>query len=168
MYTLISFFLPMTIFALYRLCRVIIFKKRPNNYDYWFGIRCGAVIGFFLSIILTNTYAEYKSEKVGYNIVTLSDVSGTTGSFALGTGTINNTFYYCFYYHHIAGGFALGKVEANSSRIVEWDKNYGRVTWLEYETTNFEKWMGSSGEFKRYVIYVPKGSVVRSYRLDAN
>ncbi len=125
------------------------------------------VLGSFLlsGFILIIVMCLISTKEVTYTtrIVSLQDNTRTEGSFALGSGHIEGVTYYCYYYNHIDGGYALGKVKTSNTRIVEWDKDYA----IKQCTMDENKEWGKGHMVGGYVFYVPKGTVVRNFNLDA-
>lgn len=120
------------------------------------GLIVALIIGFFCP-------AEYIQSDT-YRIVSLSDKAGVSGDFFLGCGVIDSKLYY-FFYREDGQGYRLGKIEASKTTIVEKDRDIGVIYLYEDIPIGIYKYLAlCSGQ--KYVIEVPKGSIIRSFKLN--
>ena len=157
-----SLYLLLGTFALSIITLLLIFGK-PDE-DHWLGF--GVVSFISTAVIFVSVMMLFvPMHKVTYTtkIVSLQDNSEVEGSFTLGSGYIGESSYFCYYYNHIDGGYALGKEPTRNARIVEWDKKYA----IKQYTREENKEWNTSGSTSGVVFYVPRGTIVRNYNLDA-
>lgn len=127
----------------------------------WIGamIVGGITLGIYSSNIEHRDY-----EKHYLYITSVNRGNDIEGDFFLGSGTIKEKSYYYFYYKS-KYGYKLDKVDADNSYIVETDEGKPRITKVKtkYNQDHFIKI--TYGGFKRYIIYVPKNTIVRDFKL---
>ncbi len=142
-------------------CIVFWGERSEDGFIFLGGLMSFLVSGFIFIIVMVCI----PTKEVTYTtrIVSLQDNNRTEGSFSLGSGHIEGVTYYCYYYNHRDGGYALGKVKTSNARIVEWDKDYAIKKYTMVENKEWGKGHMVGG----YVFYVPKGTVVRNFNLDA-
>ena len=87
------------------------------------GTLIGLVVGFFLSMILSLAVKSSREpvNKDPIDIHAMSDGSGISGSFFIGSGTIKDVQYYYFYSSTESGGFKQQKAPVTTSTIFEHD-----------------------------------------------
>lgn len=118
------------------------------------GIFCA--IALFLTIIGIVDYPKYQAPSKTHivDIMSISRNSSVEGSFALGTGTIEEESYY-FYYYKTDKGIKLGKIVADNTYIIETNE----ITPSIYE-------IKEANTFSTYTnLYVPVGTVMTVYSL---
>ena len=89
------------------------------------------------------------------DIMSISRGSSVEGHFVLGTGAIEETNYY-FYYYETDKGIKLGKIPADKTYIIETDKFVPSI----YEITEANTILTYN------TLYVPIGTVMTVYRLN--
>jgi len=130
----------------------------------------GALVGMLLGILLGFCLpTEIEPTTRTRDLVTLQDNSSTSGHFFLGSGTIDGTMKYAFYYMTEDSLFHLGTKNADRSSIKyvktkpllringwkltkHWKNNWGLDSHVGKETNVFE---------------VPEGTILTGYSLDA-
>jgi hypothetical protein len=138
------------------------------------GALVGCLIGVFLGLFVAFAFVmggpQHASvERSRTPLVALQDTVSVQGRFFLGSGSINGELVYVYYYETEDGGIRSGYVSANRSVVYEEDRADALVvTYEEYlEPSPFRLISGYNGASSRtYKIYVPKGTVVRSFQLD--
>ena len=102
-----------------------------------------------------------------YELVALADTSQMSGKVFLGTGSIDETQYYIYYYRE-SGSIRQGKVPVESTEIFEWsetDKGKLEEVPLKFKS-NWEYLITFPSFDTQYRIYVPEGSITNSFNLD--
>lgn len=119
--------------------------------------------GIFGAIVLALTitgichYPEYQTPSSTHivDIMSINRGSSVEGHFSLGSGTIEETSYY-FYYYETDRGIKLGKVEADDTYIIETSEFIPSI----YEVKE-------ANTFSTYnILYVPVGTVMTVYNLS--
>jgi len=129
----------------------------------------GAMVGLMLAMALLEIVeAEYKVME-SYNIVSLQDNNGIHGSFFLGIGSINDKMRYTFYYEKEEGLYKMRQLNPSQVSIKYTDKNprveeLGRVP-IKSFMKKFT--LVNCKVCRKYIIYVPRGSIKNNYNLDA-
>jgi len=124
------------------------------------------VCGVVMSIKVSTTEELSRVEK-SYNIYSLRNEDGISGTFFLGSGSIENEIYYVVlaknkhgYYQEIIKGTVY---------FVESDEETPRVEKIDYYKYGVNESMlfnFSWVQRKHYVIYVPKNTLIIDYRID--
>lgn len=113
-----------------------------------FGFILIALLGLFGcegKWVARNTFLIYSIEKE----------QSVSGSFFLGSGSINSTMYF-FMWRDWDGGMKLVKTEHSVSTIYEDEENF------PYVEVWYNGWVEASYKYK---IHVPKGTVLKEYHL---
>jgi hypothetical protein len=141
----------------------------PSGSDYFAGIFIGFIFSLFLAMVLAiNVPKEISNtqEVRQYDLVSFNDSGQLDGRFFLGSGTVNESMYYRFYYEK-GKGFNYNKIEANSVKNIYYDDD-PRI--IKYRITKKPKGLWSLMTFGfydyYYLIYVPEGSIKRQFNLD--
>lgn len=143
-------------------------KAKKDGSDRWTYDEDDAEIGMTMAgifgavaLALTITgichYPEYQTPSSTHivDIMSISRGSSVEGHFTLGSGTIEETSYY-FYYYETDKGIKLGKVEADDTYIVETSEFIPSI----YEVKE-------ANTFSTYnILYVPIGTVMTVYNLS--
>ena len=93
------------------------------------GFVAGLIILIVLSAIITPLLPNDISNH-SINLVSLKNTSETSGSFVLGTGTIEGVEYY-YYFYKTRGGYARGKIKAYKAILYENDSEEPQLKWIE-------------------------------------
>ena len=115
------------------------------------------VVVLILSIIGICHYPVYQTPSKTHivDIMSINRGSSVEGHFSLGSGTIEETSYY-FYYYETDKGIKLGKVEADDTYIIETHEFIPAI----YEVKE-------ANTFSTYnILYVPIGTVMTVYSLS--
>lgn len=123
----------------------------------------------FLILVLINlvTYGVVgeHTEKVGEaKLAALADNVGPSGSFFLGSGNIDDEASF-FYYEKNGDAYTLEHVDADNVTIVE-SSETPRIEFYESVTNNQFWHLGGMGE-RSYKFYIPEGSIMNNFTLDA-
>jgi hypothetical protein len=110
----------------------------------------------------TETYYKYYC-----NIHSLKNSNDVSGSFVLGSGSIEQVEYYYYYYKDVNGYFKRGKKEVIRTVIEEKE---GVIPHIEELLTKPESRTGFIESYadrscKKYKIVVPKGSVINKFEI---
>ena len=123
----------------------------------------GLIIMFGIRSIDGNKTISYKPT---CNIISIKTNDVISGRFLLGSGSINQTEYYFYFYKTINGGYARGKKNVNITEIIEDDTQNPHI---EVLTTTYESktgWFKVGDETEEnYKIIVPKGTILNKFEL---
>lgn len=134
----------------------------------------GAVLGFFVALITGAIiyHHHYWRVKRQVPLVSLADGSDIHGIFFLGTGTVDSSPSFTWYQRDSANSYVRKDVDASISTIhylssgrpyyIVRTKTIGGGFW---RTWGFNP-NNHSSEDDHYDFYVPRGSIIQSYRLD--
>lgn len=151
---------------------IILWIQDKKYFDFWeyFGLYFISLvifgfISFGVSVMLPVTYQKEVSE---FEIATLQDNSQVKGSFFLGSGTINGTMKYVFYYKS-GDSYIMHMVSYSSAEIIITDKK-PYLKQISYEKTSaFINLFALDLEIPQteFYFYVPEGTIANDYSLDA-
>lgn len=124
----------------------------------------GAAVGFAISLCLPK---DYVYEKATFELESIKDNSSISGSFFLGSGNINGTMSYAFYYKNSDNEYRLQTVQSDKAVIIYTDS----IPVLEEYTLRMVKnnWsiLGMYDGRKEYKFKIPPGSIKNSFNLDS-
>lgn len=133
----------------------------------------GAVCGFFIALFIGlfayhGTHWEVTQHT---SLVALADGSDTHGSFFLGSGTIDSEPSFTWYQSDGKNSYVRKSIEASESAVHYLPKGvapYYTVTNEKKDGSFVRKWGFDTTDpyGEKYDFYVPRGSIVQSYRLD--
>lgn len=133
------------------------------------GLVVGILVGLLMTLIFSIFFPHYEVSNK-HNIIAMKDGSSIYGSMFLGSGTINEKQYYFYYEKEADGAITQHKLLVNCSKIFEDSPDSTGWVELHYFKTKepYNNWAGCGGEreFDHAEIHVPKGSVVREYKMD--
>ena len=141
---------------------------RNNFLDYLgsgiFGILFGIVTGIFIALLIPSETEMKLNETL--ELQSFKDGSSINGSFFLGTGSIDGTMKYTFYYK-TEGGFKMKQLNYDNV-IVKYSDEAPKVEEYKSRQTNasINKYSFDLKD-KEYIVYVPEGTVKNNYVLDA-
>lgn len=102
-------------------------------------------------------------------IVAFNDDSQVNGNIGLFGGYIGEDMYYAFYYK-VGDGYKADKVKADNTTIIESDSEIPRVDHVEIKPIykdNFDTFRAKNTSIdKRYIIYVPVGTIIQEFNGD--
>lgn len=129
------------------------------------GACVGCLIGIIIAFSIGNELTDCVSE---VELVSLKDNSSVHGSFYLGSGVVNGTMVYTFYYKD-GSGFKLKQLDYKRVQIKYTKGTPKVVTYTRCETNNPKNYWGVSLDIgsQSYVIEVPEGTIQNNFRLDA-
>lgn len=147
-------------------------KQRDNIYypdDYVSSLMGGSIFGFIIGLMIAIALpAETYDKQCSLNIETLQDNNGVGGGFFLGSGNIDGTMCYVFYYEE-NGFYKMMKLNHELVKIKYSDGN-PRLQIMQKGITKslinyfaLDLWLKD----KTYIIEVPKGTIKNNYILDA-
>lgn len=121
-----------------------------------------------IGIMIYSNFVDYEHvEEHHLYPVSINREKDVYGSFVLGSGTVETTNYYYFYYESVYG-LKLSKVESMNTYIVETDDRRPEIVHVvkKYDDEAYIKLNnGCVCDPIRIIIYVPKGSIIRDYKL---
>ena len=112
------------------------------------------------------------------SLVSLKNTSETSGSFVLGTGMIEGTEYYYYFYKTCGEGYARGKIKVYKAILYENNSIEPQLKWIE-EIPN-RKWMTLLFSFggilinhfeevlidqHNFELIVPKGTIIQQFQV---
>lgn len=132
------------------------------------GILCslvGICLGFLISMSIPS---KLENKVTTYNIESLQDNSSVSGQFFLGSGIINGTMKYVFYYETDDNTYKMKELPHRNVSIKYTDEQPYYEKWEKVKTKDMIN-MFSIQLHKdiKYIIYVPKGTVQHNYNLDS-
>lgn len=101
-----------------------------------------------------------------FEIIAAADGSLTEGNFFIFGGQIEEEPMYFFYRQDANGGIRQGHVPVNDSVIYEAEQNKGYIEVFKGEDYDAGWYFMIGSGDRKYEIYVPKGSVVRTFDFD--
>lgn len=135
------------------------------------GALFGGIIGFAIGIIIALAIPS-KMETVidTYYLEALQDNNNVSGSFFLGSGSINGEIKYVFYYE-TDGGYRMEQLSYDKT-LIKYTNETPKVEFYRQEQTDafinkFSVRVRGCGCDSKNIIYVPKGTIKQNYNLDA-
>lgn len=129
----------------------------------------GAILGFLIGLAIPSKMIEEKST---FKLMNLQDGSQVNGHFFLGSGVIEGKMTYAFYYEIDSVNFAMSQIPYDVAKIrytndstTAYIEQYQTVDDKNYFLNHFS--IDTDYGDKRFVIYVPKGTIKSNYNLDA-
>lgn len=137
-------------------------------------------------LILEGTSAglSYEDRSYEINIYSLRSEEQVSGSFVIGSGTIDSREYYYFFRDHGDNAFIRGKVRASSTPIIEDDHQDPHLLQERRVVSSFNPWFvgpgayfrgedyylgrteGFRGQILRNTLIVPEGTIVQEFRVE--
>lgn len=124
-------------------------------------------VGLIITILLpANTYQSKES----FTLITMKDGSNSSGSFFLGTGSVDGVMKHTFYYQEKNGDIKLKQIDASDAiirygkwnkAILHYEETLATDSWINYISYDF-----NIGDDK-YLFEVPKGTIKTDFVLDA-
>ena len=154
---------------LFSLCLFIAKKMGASGEDWFFASICSLFLSFIAMAVLfsidtkeTETYYKYYC-----TIHSLKNSNDVSGSFVLGSGSIEQVEYYYYYYKDVNGYFKRGSKEVNKTVIEERE---GVIPHIESLYTKYESRTGFVKNYydrssEQYKIVVPKGTVINKFEI---
>ena len=130
------------------------------------GICFGAILGLGIAFALP---MKTESVQTTYNLEALKDNGSISGSFFLGSGQIDGEMKYIYYYEE-DGYYKMGDIDNDKAKIKYVDGDpYIEEYKLKAKEGAFINYFAFDNlpEYTEYIIYIPKGSIKRDYKLDA-
>lgn len=164
MITIFIFFVLAFIITYRNLSKEECISKKDNIFfSFLFGLisaGCGAMFSIFIP---QNTYFE----KSTFELESISDGSKLNGQFFLGSGYINEKMKYSFYLKE-QEGFKLYTIDADIAHVRYSKTNPVLEMYEQTRTNDFINYFSIPHRLElKYIIYVPQGSILQNYVLDA-
>lgn len=130
----------------------------------------GFLVGLFLGCIIAIAVGLFFETKTISShhcyIYSLGDKSNVEGSFFLGSGSVKEKEYYVFYSKDNIG-YKYSKLETSSCRIQETDERPELIrNKSEFVDSNMNLWGIPKSPEAAWILKVPKGTIIRNYKLD--
>lgn len=133
----------------------------------------GFVVSAIISLLISSIspiQGEYQLTKTE-QLESISDNNSIHGRFFIGSGMIDGKMSYSFYYKSGSNEYRLGNVDANEATVKYSDDAPVVETYVYIKTpTKLQKLLiftSCTCEDNQYVFHVPKGSIMNSFKLDA-
>lgn len=134
-----------------------------------FSLMIGLATGFMFSLI-GGAVVDVDRERKGVayeQIVAIGDGGGVEGRFFLGSGTIKDVQYY-FFYQKQGSGFIQSKIRVDQAVVYETDDIEPHIMTYESKIVGkYKNWFIDNCETETD-IFIPVGSISRSFNLDLN
>lgn len=128
------------------------------------GSLIGVLFTVLLSLIFYKQFATYK-DRCTHSIVSIRTENQTEGSFFLGTGHVEGTSYY-FYYADLGDNqYQLCQVPTNRTVIREADESPEILIKVKTFDDGWKLWVFPIEQDAAYVITVPKGTIIKEFKL---
>lgn len=151
------------------------YEKKKSDFD-WENIIISFLLTIFSSLIITFVFGatiigiyslnvdKHEEENHYLYISSINRNSEISGSFFLGTGSVDEKNYYYFYYKS-RYGYKLDKITVKNSYIVETKHKKPEIVKVvdTYNQDVFIKLLDSN--VKRYLIYVPENTIIKDFKL---
>lgn len=123
-----------------------------------------SLIIYAVALVSVDIFTHTKYESVGtVELLQLSDGSSVEGRFGLFSGFINSEQYY-FYYCAVSRNSTVNNTFTVVVVVVEDSKAGGKLEIFHDVSGN--DWVYTVKEDPKYILHVPKGTVIRSWKLD--
>lgn len=129
----------------------------------------GCGIGFIVTLALPSKMIEKQSS---YSIMNIADRNSVTGDFFIGCGNIDGKMKYTFYYAQDSNTFAMHQVDYTDA-VIKYSDSTQTPHVVVYTTLDDPNYFWNKFSYdtdygkKRYIFYVPKGTIRNNYTLDA-
>lgn len=136
-------------------------------FGFLFGSIGAFLAGSMLNLLGAWIVGDHSELEVKHELLALSDTTGPSGSFFLGTGSVNEEASF-FYYEKLERGAHLTHVDADDAIIIEEsDLDEPYVDVLVQHSNNTFWFSDFIAEDESYEFHIPKGSIATNYSLDA-
>lgn len=129
-----------------------------------FGGLCALVIAMVTNAILIEVIGSHYETESTANLAALQDGSSSSGSFFLGSGTYDEHPSF-FYYEKSGNEYHLEHIDADLAVVIE-TSEAPRVEY-QHEVGDHPFWAIPVAGYDHVKFYVPEGSVISNYSLDA-
>jgi len=161
------------------ICIIIGFRLVTEDFDWslgefvllFFVILFSGMIGVLLSLgVAALIPGTYETTSETYKLEALQDNNGgASGSFFLGSGTIDSKMKYVFYYESDKNKYKMGQVDYEDATVTYVDE-YVEPNVIKYADELTDAFINNfTVNFRSpwYDINIPKGSIKSGYMLDA-
>lgn len=164
MYTIII----ITVLA-FIICFYKMIKEDYQDYilSFLMSLLISLLFGLFSIIISMIIPTHTQIEKSTFELESLQDGSRINGQFFLGSGYINEKMKYSFYISE-ENGYKLYSIDANNAHVKYTTEKPKLEMFEEVVNDDFINNFSIAMDLKTsYIIYVPQGSILQNYVLDA-
>lgn len=139
----------------------------------FFGIAVPLLVAFLLGLagfgIGAAMGVAFPSERNCHelSLASLQDNQGTEGHFFLGSGYVESTMKFAFYYEVSNSSFRLRVIDADDATIYADEENRPYATVCEVNGNDARQWFALDLRSDIYELHIPEGSILSNYRLDA-
>lgn len=149
-----------------------LFKEKNRKFPSWELVIMGAGFGGFIAslfvlvfsqMILWKVIGSTHEEYSNVELVNINDRAGMSGSFFLGSGTVEDEPVF-YYYERENGRVTLERIKADDAVIIEDESSRPYVSYLE-EVSNNSLWYLGGMESSRIEFHVPPNSIITNYSL---
>jgi len=151
----------------------VIVKRKTRRDAIWggiFGAIFGMLGGLMLIIILGISFPKKYVEVSKTELVAFDDNSALMGHFFLGSGSINENFYYFFCKKDVLGRIKFEKISAAYGKIFITEEDRSNGVLIKHKKKFLNKkdhlWGIIVNYELKYEIRIPKGSILRQFNLD--
>lgn len=162
------------------ICVIVALRLATEDYFDWslgdvviaiFSMAIGAIVGIAISFGVTALIpGEYETKTETWNLEALQDNGGgVSGSFFLGSGTIDSKMMYVFYYEVGENQYKMGQVEYDDA-TVKYVADSVTPTVIQYRKEPTDAFINNftvNYSSPWYDINIPKGTIKSGYVLDA-
>lgn len=137
--------------------------------DWWLpNLFFGVWIGLFLGLITSFSLpTDTKPVVTTYQIECLQDNNNVSGSFFIGCGSVNSRMKYTYYYDCGDSTYVLEQIDVDRATI-KYTNDKPHIDKIKMvQTDNWINLFSNHCSLSKYIIYVPKGSIMNNYNLDA-
>jgi len=157
------------LFGVVSLALGIILGIKNNNFESFlfpilFGGMFTVAVGMIVNLAAASVIGYHYEEKNISNIASIQDNVQTSGSFFLGSGTIDSEAVF-YFYEQDGDGYRLTHVPAYRSKIVESNESPHLV--VSKAVGDHPFWGIPLNSHDNYTFYVPTGSILNNFNLDA-
>lgn len=135
---------------------------------YLFTILLGSVLGGFFGFLIAISIPS-KTEVVvdTHYLEAFQDNNSINGSFFLGSGNISGNMKYVYYYQS-EDGYRMNQLSYNNV-LIKYTNDQPKIEFYKNQQTDdfINKFSINLELNKKTIIYIPKGSIMQNYSLDA-
>jgi len=139
-------------------------KVMTTFFSLFMAVAAGALTFTILQLLMYGIVGEHMEKTGESDLASLADNQGTSGSFFLGSGSIDDEPVF-YYYERNGDEYTLEHVNADEAVVIETTDD-PRVEFYSPVSNNEFWYIGGFGE-STVKFYVPEGSVLNNYNLDA-
>lgn len=154
------------------ICAIVGFIIEREEGVWFLGIIGGGILGLAIGMTISLFIpAISKVETKTYNMAAIQDNSSVKGSFFLGSGSINGTMKYVYYYMEDSNSYRMNQVDYDKAKVIYSSEPPKVIIYHLTEDVNTLRSKFNTGGLLRetewYEFYIPKGSIQNNFTLDA-